>query len=57
MTRDPIVEEIHRIRDKLVEEAGGDPRKLRQIIRSRAAVERDRLVSCIEDSKKAKSPH
>jgi len=48
MSRDPIVDEIHRVRDKMMEQAGGDPKKLCELIREKGAVDPKRLVTRVE---------
>lgn len=55
MSRDPIVEEIHRVREKMMAEAGGDPKKLCDLIRSKAAVAKHRLVLRIRKRRTAPS--
>lgn len=44
MMRDPIVEEIHRIRERMWEEAGGDLDRLIEALRATEAQHRDRIV-------------
>jgi hypothetical protein len=44
MTRDPIVEEVHGIRRRLLDECGGDFEKYIQRLRAEAAVPLDRQV-------------
>ena len=44
MTRDPIVEEIHEIRRKLMEECGNDPRRYFARLKAAEAEDRDRLA-------------
>jgi hypothetical protein len=45
MNKDPIVEEIHRIREKMLEECGGDLEKLMDRLKTRESRHKDRLVS------------
>jgi hypothetical protein len=45
MTDDPIVEEIHRIRDRMLAECGGDFQKYMDRIRDAQNQDRDRLVT------------
>jgi hypothetical protein len=45
MTKDPIIEEIHRIREKMLEECGGDLEKLMDRLKARESRHKDRLVS------------
>ncbi len=45
MTDDPIVEEIHRIRDQMLAESGGDFEKYMDRIREAQEQDRDRLVT------------
>jgi hypothetical protein len=45
MTVDPIVEEIHRIRDRMLAECGGDFEKYMDRIREAQEQDRDRLVT------------
>ncbi len=44
MTRDPIVEEIHEIRRKIMEECGNDPRRYFARLKAAEAGDRDRLA-------------
>jgi hypothetical protein len=41
---DPIVEEIHKIREKLLEECGGDLEKLMDRLEAREQEDSDRIV-------------
>ena len=52
MKRDPIVEEIHQIRQKLLDECGGDLNQLMARYKAAEIQDRDRLVSTIPLSKK-----
>ena len=45
MARDPIVEEIHRIRKKMLDECGGDFDKLFDRLKSAEAKRKGRLAS------------
>jgi hypothetical protein len=45
MTRDPIVEEIHRAREKIWKECGENADKFFERLKAREAADRDRLVS------------
>jgi hypothetical protein len=56
MIRDPIVEEIHRIRKKMLEECGGDFDKLFERLKAAEANDKDRLVSGIRRRKKRATP-
>jgi hypothetical protein len=42
---DPLVDEIHRIREQLLEEAGGDIEKLMDRLKACEAEDRSRVVS------------
>jgi hypothetical protein len=48
MIDDPIVEEIHRVRAKMLEEAGGNLELLMDRLQSRESEDRSRLVSKVE---------
>lgn len=45
MMKDPIVEEVHRIREKMLAECDGDLDKLLDRIKEAESRDRDRLVS------------
>ena len=45
MTRDPIVEEVHRIRRELLGECGGDLRRLCERLKAAEAAHPERLAS------------
>jgi hypothetical protein len=45
MKEDPIVEEIHDVRNRLLEEAGGDLKALMLRLRASEARDQDKLVS------------
>jgi len=45
MTRDPIVEEIHRAREKIWKECGEDAKKFFERLKAAEAKHKDRLVS------------
>ena len=51
--KDHIVEEIHRIREKMLEECGGDIDKLMDRIKGREAEHPERIIS-LEELKKRK---
>ena len=44
MTRDPIVEEIHRAREKIWKECGEDPKKFFERLKAAEAKHRNRIV-------------
>jgi len=48
MIRDPIVEEIHQVRERLWEECGGDFNRYLARLRERTAVEPGRIVTLEE---------
>ena len=51
MKHDPIVEEIHQIRQKFLEECGGDLNRLMARYKAAETQDRDRLVSTISPRK------
>ena len=51
MKRDPIVEEIHQIRQKLLEECSGDLNQLMAHYKAAEIQDRDRLVSATSSRK------
>ena len=51
MKHDPIVEEIHQIRQKLLEECGGDLNRLMGRYKAAETQDRDHLVSTISPCK------
>lgn len=53
MTEDPIVEEIHRTREKLLEECDGDLGKLLERLKARETEDRSRVVSSLPGQRKA----
>lgn len=53
MTSDPIVDEIHKTREKLLEECGGDIQVYLTRLKDRENEDRQRLVSKVE---KAEEP-
>jgi len=57
MRNDPIVEEIHRIRDQLLAECGGDFKKYMDRIRESQERDRDRLVTKEEYFRKKRENH
>jgi len=52
MNTDSIVEEIHRIREKMLEECGGDINKLMDRMKARKSSENQRKVSPGEPKEK-----
>ena len=48
MKRDPIVEEIHQIRRRLLEECGGDLDKFLDRLKAQEHADRDRVVTKID---------
>lgn len=59
MTSDPIVEEIHKTREKLLEECGGDIQVYLRRLKDRESKDRHRLVSQVEKAEEpvASMPH
>ncbi len=55
MKHDPIVEEIHQIRQKLLDECGGDLNQLMARYKAAEKQDRDRLVSTISTRKNENS--
>ena len=51
MKRDPIVEEIHQIRQKLLEECGGDLNQLMARYKAAEIQDRSRVVSTVSPHK------
>ncbi len=51
MTDDPIVEEVHRTREKLLAECGGDLDKLMDRLERRESVDRGRVVKSVHELK------
>ncbi len=45
MDRDPIVEEVHRIREQMWDACGGDLDRLIEFLRAGEAEHRDRIIS------------
>lgn len=45
MNRDPIVEEVHRVREKMWDECGGDLDRLIEFLRAGEARHRERIIS------------
>ena len=45
MNRDPIVEEVHRVREQMWEECGGNMDRLIEFLRAGEAQHRDRIIS------------
>jgi hypothetical protein len=56
MADDPIVEEIHEVRRKLLEECGGDLNKLMDRIKAREQEDPSRIVSSLQEVKKSSGP-
>ena len=52
MARDPIVEEIHRVRKKMLDDCGGDFDKLFERLKDAQGKHKDRLVSKIPRTKR-----
>ena len=52
MRRDPIVEEIHRVRKKMLADCGGDLDRYFDRLQEDEALDQDRLVSKVGRSKK-----
>lgn len=48
MIDDPIVDEIHKIREKMLEECGGDLTKLLERFRAREAQDQSRIVTSVQ---------
>ncbi len=55
MMRDPIVEEIHRVRQKMFDDCGGDRKKLCDLIRAHGAAAEEPEEQRRSGSKKALS--
>ena len=55
MIRDPIVEEIHKVREKMLRECGGDLHKLFDRLKARESVDKDRVVSRLKRSRETAS--
>ncbi|MEW6357924.1 MAG: hypothetical protein AB1696_16440 [Planctomycetota bacterium] len=51
MNRDPIVEEIHRVRQKIWDECGGDMKKFLERLKARESEDRDRIITLSEFKK------
>jgi len=45
MKKDPIVEEVHQIREKLLDECGGDIEILMDRLKAREFADKDRIIS------------
>ncbi len=57
MNRDPIVEEVHRIREQMWDDAGGDLDRLIEFLRAGEAQHQDRIISKAElDQLRNKNP-
>lgn len=48
MTSDPIVDEIHKTREKLLDECGGDIKAYLMRLKARETEDRHRVVSSVE---------
>ncbi len=48
MNHDPIVEEVHRIREQMWDECGGDLNRLIESLRASEVQHRDRIISKAE---------
>ncbi len=46
MKKDPIVEEIHQIRERLLDECGGDIEVLMDRLKAREVKDKNRIISC-----------
>jgi hypothetical protein len=57
MTHDPIVEEIHRAREKIWKECGEDPKKFFKRLKAAEAKHMDRLVSSPKRAKALTPAH
>jgi len=55
MIKDPIVEEVHRTRERLLEECQGDMAKLLERLKSREAEDQSRIVSRLPDGDRKES--
>jgi len=53
---DPFVEEIHRIREKLLEECGGDIEKLMDRLVAREREDRSHVMADLQEAKAPSSP-
>jgi hypothetical protein len=53
---DPFVDEIHKVREKLLEESGGDLNRLMDRLASREREDRSRVIADLKDAKAASSP-
>ncbi len=53
MAFDPIVDEVHKIREKLLEECGGDLAAYMTRLKEREKEHRHRLVSTVEKAERA----
>ncbi len=49
MMDDPIVDEVHRVREKLLAECGGDLRKLLARYKAQEAQDRPRIVTSLQE--------
>ena len=53
MIEDPIVEEVHQVREQLLQECGGDLEKLMDRLQTREAEDRERIVSDLTELRPA----
>lgn len=52
---DPIVDEVDRVREKLLAECGGDLRKLLARYKAQESQDRDRVVTSVEEIRQTRS--
>ena len=53
MKKDPIVEEVHQIRERLLDECGGNMEVLMDRLKAREVKDRDRVISWKRPKEKA----
>lgn len=51
MIDDPIVDEVHKVREKLLAECGGDLRKLLARYKAQESQDRSRVVDSVKESR------
>jgi hypothetical protein len=56
MKDDPIVDEVHRVRRQLLEEVGGDLKKLMARWKAMEREDQDRVVTSIEQARQRSTP-
>lgn len=56
MAPDPIVEEIHKIREKLLKDSGGDLRVYLERLKAQEKEDRRRVVSTVEKAEESALP-